>query len=185
MVWSKATPSVLDNASRSALANTFERWWRPISTTLVFAIGWFWYVRFCTENRTGRQRAYRIVPYSLLALKSIMGLNLLAFAHSRQAGMDQREREDRINDFGRKPIGDSLQEQVGFDCRIPSQLFANPGRFCSARNTMIRSRTTCPGKRTTCPSSRRTRRKTLRNLAEAVAVEENRSGSWKRLKDGP
>jgi hypothetical protein len=131
MVWSKATPSVLDNASRSALANTFERWWRPISTTLVFAIGWFWYVRFCTENRTGRQRAYRIVPYSLLALKSIMGLNLLAFAHSRQAGMDQREREDRINDFGRKPIGDSLQEQVSFDSRIPSRLFANPG--CSAR----------------------------------------------------
>lgn len=49
---------------------------------------------------------------SLLALKSIMGLNLLAFAHSRQSGMDAREQEDEINNFGRKPIGDSVQEQV-------------------------------------------------------------------------
>lgn len=55
-----------------------------------------------------------------------MGLNLLAFAHGRQARMDQREQEDRINDFGRKPIGDSLQEQVSFDCRILLDFFANP-----------------------------------------------------------
>lgn len=55
-----------------------------------------------------------------------MGLNLLAFAHSRQAGMDQREQEDRINDFGRKPIGDSLQEQVSLDSRILADFFANP-----------------------------------------------------------
>lgn len=53
MVWSNATPSVLEDASRSALVNTFERWWRPISTTLVFAIGWFWYVGSSTEYRTG------------------------------------------------------------------------------------------------------------------------------------
>jgi hypothetical protein len=66
------------------------------------------------------------MPYSLLALKSIMGLNLLAFAHGRQAGMDQREREDRINDFGRKPIGDSLQEQVSFDFRIPLDFSLTP-----------------------------------------------------------
>lgn len=50
-----------------------------------------------------------------------MGLNLLAFAHGRQSGMDQREQEDRINDFGRKPIGDSVQEQVWLDAR-PSRV---------------------------------------------------------------
>ena len=42
MVWSNAIPAVTEDASRSALADTFEKWWRPVSTTLVFVIGWFW-----------------------------------------------------------------------------------------------------------------------------------------------
>jgi hypothetical protein len=58
-------------------------------------------------------KAKEVLYTSLLALKSIMGLNLLAFAHSRRSGMDAREQEDQVNNFGRKPIGDSVQEQVG------------------------------------------------------------------------
>lgn len=75
----------------------------------------------CSSCITSVARLTYHLTQSLLALKSIMGLNLLAFAHGRQSGMDQREQEDRINDFGRKPIGDSLQEQVWLDAR-PSRV---------------------------------------------------------------
>lgn len=66
-----------------------------------------------------------ITVCSLLIAKSVLGLNLLAFAHARQYGMDRREQEDQVNDFGRKPIGDSQAEQVGVSfliCSEPAEL---------------------------------------------------------------
>jgi hypothetical protein len=41
-----------------------------------------------------------------------MGVNLITFATERRAGMEQREAEDVINDFGRDPIGESKDEKV-------------------------------------------------------------------------
>lgn len=45
-----------------------------------------------------------------MALKILLGLSLLSFAALRQAGMEQREEEDRINDFGRPAVGESKDE---------------------------------------------------------------------------
>lgn len=41
-----------------------------------------------------------------------MGVNLVAYASERRVGMEAREEEDKINDFGRDPIGEGLEERV-------------------------------------------------------------------------
>lgn len=41
-----------------------------------------------------------------------MGVNLVSYASRRRAGMEDREAEDAINDFGRDPIGEGKEEQV-------------------------------------------------------------------------
>ncbi|CDO76187.1 hypothetical protein BN946_scf185037.g10 [Trametes cinnabarina] len=47
-----------------------------------------------------------------LVIKIIMGMHLLTYATRRQAGMEAREEADRINDFGRDPIGEGKEEQA-------------------------------------------------------------------------
>jgi hypothetical protein len=42
----------------------------------------------------------------------MMGVNLISYATRRRAGMDAREAEDVINDFGRDPIGEGKEEQI-------------------------------------------------------------------------
>jgi hypothetical protein len=49
---------------------------------------------------------------SFVVLKIIIGINLVHYAARRQADMDEREREDKINDFGRDPIGEGPEERV-------------------------------------------------------------------------
>ncbi|WWC68948.1 uncharacterized protein I206_102884 [Kwoniella pini CBS 10737] len=46
----------------------------------------------------------------LVFLKVILGLALLSFSATRQEGMDQREAEDKVNDFGRSAVGESKEE---------------------------------------------------------------------------
>ncbi|KAL7419760.1 hypothetical protein Q5752_005676 [Cryptotrichosporon argae] len=46
----------------------------------------------------------------LIALKVLLGLSLLSYAVRRQAGMEQREAEDAVNDFARHGIGESKEE---------------------------------------------------------------------------
>ena len=41
-----------------------------------------------------------------------MGVRLLGYATKRRAGMEQRKAEDKINDFGRDPIGEGDEERV-------------------------------------------------------------------------
>jgi hypothetical protein len=53
-----------------------------------------------------------VTKHSLVALKVILGLSLLSFSAIRQAGMDEREAEDVVNDFGRAPVGESKEETV-------------------------------------------------------------------------
>ncbi len=47
-----------------------------------------------------------------MVIKIILGVHLLTYATSRRAGMEAREQADRINDFGRDPIGEGKEEQV-------------------------------------------------------------------------
>lgn len=53
--------------------------------------------------------AWRI---SFLVVKIILGVHLLTYATRRRAGMEAREQADRVNDFGRDPIGEGKEEQV-------------------------------------------------------------------------
>ncbi|WVQ94316.1 hypothetical protein IAU59_001395 [Kwoniella sp. CBS 9459] len=46
----------------------------------------------------------------LVFLKVILGLALLGFSAMRQEGMEAREAEDTVNDFGRAPVGESKEE---------------------------------------------------------------------------
>ena len=41
-----------------------------------------------------------------------MGVNLVSYATKRRAGMEAREVADKVNDFGRDPIGEGREEQV-------------------------------------------------------------------------
>lgn len=49
---------------------------------------------------------------SLVFLKIILGLSLLGFSAMRQEGMDEREAEDSVNDYGRSAVGESKEETV-------------------------------------------------------------------------
>jgi hypothetical protein len=49
---------------------------------------------------------------SFVVIKVIMGVNLVSYATRRRAGMEAREAEDAINDFGRDPIGEGKEEQI-------------------------------------------------------------------------
>ncbi|WWC87545.1 uncharacterized protein L201_002435 [Kwoniella dendrophila CBS 6074] len=46
----------------------------------------------------------------LVFLKIILGLALLSFSATRQEGMEAREAEDAVNDFGRSAVGESKEE---------------------------------------------------------------------------
>ena len=46
-------------------------------------------------------------------MKVIMGVHLVSYALGRRASMEAREKEDAVNDFGRDPIGEGKEEQVG------------------------------------------------------------------------
>ncbi|GFZ42864.1 hypothetical protein JCM24511_00582 [Saitozyma sp. JCM 24511] len=48
--------------------------------------------------------------HSLVALKVLLGLSLLSYSALRQAGMEEREAEDAVNDFGRPAVGESKEE---------------------------------------------------------------------------
>jgi len=49
----------------------------------------------------------------LVAVKILLGLGLLSYSALRQAGMEEREAEDAVNDFGRPGVGESKEEMVG------------------------------------------------------------------------
>ena len=50
---------------------------------------------------------------SLVTIKIMLGVNLLAYASGRKKGMDARIQADEdVNKFGRNPIGEGKEEQV-------------------------------------------------------------------------
>lgn len=70
---------------------------------------WGWYVF------QSRCDALLTSPKSLVALKVLLGLSLLSFSALRQAGMEDREAEDVVNDFGRSGVGESKEEKVSLE----------------------------------------------------------------------
>jgi hypothetical protein len=63
--------------------------------------------------------------FCLVALKIVLGIQLLRHASQRVAGMDSREAEDNVNDFGRAPIGDSQREKVSHSVNSITSQSAN------------------------------------------------------------
>lgn len=55
---------------------------------------------------------------SFVVIKVIIGVNLLTYATRRQAGMDEREAMDIVNNFGRDPIGEGNDERVSVLCFV-------------------------------------------------------------------
>ncbi len=45
-------------------------------------------------------------------MKIIIGVNLVSYATKRRYNMEAREEADKINDFGRDPIGEGNDERV-------------------------------------------------------------------------
>jgi hypothetical protein len=43
-----------------------------------------------------------------------MGVYLVSYATRRRAGMEAREAEDVVNDYGRDPIGEGQEERVSY-----------------------------------------------------------------------
>ena len=52
----------------------------------------------------------------LVALKILLGVSLLSYSVLRQTGMEEREAEDAVNDFGRTAVGESKEEAVSIVC---------------------------------------------------------------------
>ena len=48
-----------------------------------------------------------------------MGVYLVSYATRRRAGMEAREAEDVVNDFGRDPIGEGQEERVSHIFTFP------------------------------------------------------------------
>jgi hypothetical protein len=47
-----------------------------------------------------------------VVIKVMLGVHLVSYATRRREGMEAREAEDVVNDFGRDPIGEGKDEQV-------------------------------------------------------------------------
>ena len=48
-----------------------------------------------------------------------MGVYLVSYATRRRAGMEAREAEDVVNDYGRDPIGEGQEERVSYIFTFP------------------------------------------------------------------
>ena len=126
--------------------------------------------------------------YSLVALKILLGLSLLSYSALRQAGMDAREAEDAVNDFGRTAVGESKEEAVSRAKNWSGTHF---------RNTTGRQQGTYRSRTTICPSTRR-RRPAFHRLPRLVRTgprrtpgegrrarrQRGRNGNLKRSNDG-
>jgi hypothetical protein len=55
-----------------------------------------------------------------------MGVYLVGYATRRRAGMEAREAEDVVNDFGRDPIGEGQEERVSHIFTFSSRTLNTP-----------------------------------------------------------
>lgn len=71
----------------------------------------------------------------VVVAKLIMGVNLVSYAARRRAGMEAREKEDAVNDFGRDPIGEGPEERVRSAFILRDRLTHRAGMCCSRCTT--------------------------------------------------
>jgi hypothetical protein len=97
--------------TRGGLAWTTIKWAGGIGVGLC---AWAWSVTAGPSAYASRM-AMLTHSDSLVALKVLLGLSLLSYSALRQAGMDEREAEDAVNDSGRSAVGESKEEAVSWD----------------------------------------------------------------------
>jgi len=81
-----------------------------------------------------------------------MGVYLVSYATRRRAGMEAREAEDVINDYGRDPIGEGQEERVSYIFTFP---ITDPQHSSTYRSTTVSSKTFWTMRGTTPHQSRR------------------------------
>lgn len=86
-----------------------------------------------------------------MVIKVIIGVNLISYATRRRAGMEAREAEDAVNDWGRDPVGEGKEERVRFSC---NQALVSSSYHHSS-NTIVNSRPDWTAIRTTYCRQRR------------------------------
>ncbi|KAH9994967.1 eukaryotic membrane protein family-domain-containing protein [Russula compacta] len=84
------------------------RWWTVEGWQELFAIRLDW-------ELASHWAKWSIIGFTFwicfVLIKVIMGVYLVSYATRRRAGMEAREAEDVVNDFGRDPIGEGLEER--------------------------------------------------------------------------
>jgi hypothetical protein len=83
-----------------------------------------------------------------------MGVYLVSYATRRRAGMEAREAEDVVNDFGRDPIGEGQEERVSNILTFPIT-DSQHALSSSYRSTTGSSKTFCTTHGTTPHQSQR------------------------------
>ena len=76
---------------------------------------------------------------SLVAIKIVLGINILNFASRRFIGMDARRSEDdEVNDFARPPLGEGEDEKVSRAPSPSSSFSVHPFALTDARLCFLR-----------------------------------------------
>ncbi|KAF8902956.1 eukaryotic membrane protein family-domain-containing protein [Gymnopilus junonius] len=81
-----------------------------------FASPWTWTIRSLSNAEIMHYVTWAVIGLLFwlcsVVVKIIVGVNLLSYATRRRTGMDEREAADKVNDFGRDPIGEGKEEQL-------------------------------------------------------------------------
>jgi hypothetical protein len=110
---------------------------------------WMWYDFYCFHSSVCLQ-----ISPSFVLIKVIMGVYLVSYATRRRAGMEAREAEDVVNDYGRDPIGEGQEERVSYIFTFPITDLQHT--LCSTyRSTTGNLKTFCTTRRTTPHQSQR------------------------------
>ncbi|KAJ3560624.1 hypothetical protein NP233_g10714 [Leucocoprinus birnbaumii] len=72
---------------------------------------WLWYGFIRRSSVNDSSHCCPFVLSSFVVIKIILGVNLITYATRRQAGMEEREAADAVNNFGRDPIGEGGDER--------------------------------------------------------------------------
>jgi putative membrane protein DUF747 len=87
---------------------------------------WMWCDFLCCHSSISL-----LVSPSFVLIKVIMGVYLVSYATRRRAGMEAREAEDVVNDYGRDPIGEGQEERVSYIFTFP---FTDPQHVLCSKN---------------------------------------------------
>ncbi|TFK20924.1 DUF747 family protein [Coprinopsis marcescibilis] len=76
---------------------------------------WTWTIQDISQDDIIHYLTWATVAFlfwlCFVGIKIIVGINLISFATRRKIGMEEREKADIVNDFGRDPIGEGKEER--------------------------------------------------------------------------